>query len=200
MSDNRDGSEADPPKGGRAAKSLETFRNRQRTREPEAFALAIEWANALPIRWGGRVCVGDEILRERGEPTLAEAWDDQNSSDPRYRFRLGAMPPKPDYYSPGKVGRLLGLRPAELAQRAGVPVQLFMTQPEAPQVQAYLGHVVDVLIVAFEYADDEKRAAQWFLTQELRDFGGHTPDQLVTQGNARVVIAYLESIMGGATG
>jgi hypothetical protein len=46
--------------------------------------------------------------------------------------------------------------------------------------------VVDVLLLAFEYAGEENRAVQWFLTQKLGDFRGLTTDQLGRRaGHAR---------------
>ncbi|MEB2401158.1 MAG: DUF2384 domain-containing protein [Alcaligenaceae bacterium] len=47
---------------------------------------------------------------------------------------------------------------------------------------------------------DEKRAAFLLRNEPLRAFGYKTADTLVQEGRADAVIAYLESLAGGAEG
>ena len=45
-----------------------------------------------------------------------------------------------------------------------------------------------------------QRVIFWFMNEPLQDFDYQTPDALVRTGKAQVVIDYIESIAGGATG
>ena len=57
-----------------------------------------------------------------------------------------------------------------------------------------------VLAVITEITGDEQRAAFLLRNEPLRAFGYKTADSLVQQGRADDVIAYLESLAGGAAG
>ena len=73
-------------------------------------------------------------------------------------------------------------------------------RPHAPQLQKYLRDMVRALTVATEMAGDEKRAAFLLRNEPLRAFGYKTADTLIQEGRADAVIAYLESLAGGAAG
>ncbi|WP_436395392.1 hypothetical protein ACSDBR_14585 [Acidithiobacillus ferriphilus] len=47
---------------------------------------------------------------------------------------------------------------------------------------------------------DRNQAIFWFMNEPLPDLDYLTPDTLVRQGKAQVVIDYIESIASGATG
>jgi len=60
--------------------------------------------------------------------------------------------------------------------------------------------MVRVLAVAAEMTGDAERAAFLVRNEPLRAFGYKTADALVQDGRADAVIAYLESLAGGAAG
>jgi len=60
--------------------------------------------------------------------------------------------------------------------------------------------MVRVLAVATEMTGDEKRAAFLLRNEPLRAFGYKTADALIQDGRADMLIAYLESLAGGAAG
>jgi len=68
------------------------------------------------------------------------------------------------------------------------------------RAQKYLQDMVRVLAVATEMTGDEKRAAFVLGNEPLSAFGHKTADALVQDGQADKVIAYLESLAGGAGG
>jgi hypothetical protein len=108
--------------------------------------------------------------------------------------------PDTPYLSPSRIGELLGLQVQELAERAHVHRNTPTTRPQAPKLQKYLLDTVRVLTIATEMTGDEKRAAFLLRNEPLRAFGYKTADALIQEGRADDVIAYLESLAGGAAG
>jgi len=108
--------------------------------------------------------------------------------------------PNTPYLSPAKVGDFFGFRVQELAERAHVHRNTPTARPQAPQLQKYLQDMVKVLAVATEMTGDLERAAFLVRNEPLRAFGYKTADDLIQDGRADAVIAYLESLAGGAAG
>ena len=112
------------------------------------------------------------------------------------RFREPDTP----YLSPTRVGDFFGFRVQELAERARVHRNTPTARPQAPQLQKYLQDMVRLLAVATEMTADAQRAAFLLRNEPLRAFGYKTADALVQEGRVEDVIAYLESLAGGAAG
>lgn len=108
--------------------------------------------------------------------------------------------PDTPYLSPARIGDFFGFKVQELAERAHVHRNTPTARPQAPQLQKYLQDMVRVLAVATEMTGDEKRAAFLLRNEPLRAFGYKTADALIQDGRADTVIAYLESLAGGAAG
>jgi len=108
--------------------------------------------------------------------------------------------PGTPYLSPALLGDFLGFQVQELAERAHVHRNTPTARPQAPQLQKYLQDMVRVLAVATEMTGDEKRAAFLVRNEPLRAFSYKTADALVQEGRVDAVIAYLESLAGGAAG
>ena len=108
--------------------------------------------------------------------------------------------PNTPYLSPTKVGDFFGFRVQELAERAHVHRNTPTARPQAPQLQRYLQEMLRVLAVASEMTGDLERAAFLLRNEPLRAFGYKTADALIQEGRAEAVIAYLESLAGGAAG
>lgn len=104
------------------------------------------------------------------------------------------------YLSPTRIGDLLGFQVQELAERAHVHRNTPTARPQAPQLQKYLQDLVRVLAAATEMTGDERRAVFLLRNEPLRAFGYKTADVLIQEGRAADVIAYLESLAGGAAG
>lgn len=112
------------------------------------------------------------------------------------RFREPDTP----YLSPARVGELFGFRVQELAERAHVHRNTPTARPQAPQLQKYLQDMMRALAAATELTGDEKRAAFLLRNEPLRAFDYKTADALVQEGRTDAVVAYLESLAGGAAG
>ena len=108
--------------------------------------------------------------------------------------------PDTPYLSPARIGDFFGFKVQELAERAHVHRNTPTARPQAPQLQKYLQDMVRVLAVATEMTGDEKRAAFLLRNEPLRAFGYKTADALIQDGRADMLIAYLESLAGGAAG
>lgn len=105
------------------------------------------------------------------------------------------------YLSPRRVGEALGLQVQALAERARVSRNTPAARPQSEALQHYLREVVRVLTAATDAANgDRNRAIFWFMNAPLAEFDYRTPEALVSAGKAQVVIEYIESISGGATG
>ena len=109
--------------------------------------------------------------------------------------------PQHAYLSPRRVGNALGLQIQSVAERARVSRNTPAARPQNENLQQYLRDVVRVLVAAEGVAaGDRQRVIFWFMNEPLQDFQYQTPDALVRLGKAQVVIDYIESIAGGATG
>lgn len=108
--------------------------------------------------------------------------------------------PNTPYLSPALIGEFLGFQVQELAERAHVHRNTPTARPQVPQLQKYLQDIVRVLTVATEITGDKKRATFLLRNEPLRAFGYKTTDTLIQEGRADAVIAYLESLAGGAAG
>ena len=108
--------------------------------------------------------------------------------------------PNTPFLSPGRVGALFGLRVQDLAERAHVHRNTPTARPNAPQLQRYLQEMIRVLAAATAMTGDEARAVFLLRNEPLAAFGYKTADTLVQEGRADAVVAYLESLAGGAAG
>ncbi len=109
--------------------------------------------------------------------------------------------PNQSFLSPRRVGLALGLQIQSVAERARVSRNTPTARPQNESLQQYLRDVVRVLTAAEGVAPgDRERVVFWFMNEPLQDFDFQTPDALVRQGNAQVVVDYVESIARGATG
>lgn len=108
--------------------------------------------------------------------------------------------PNTPFLSPGKVGELFGLRVQELAERAHVHRNTPTARPHAAQLQKYLQDMIRVLAVATAMTGDEGRAVFLLRNEPLKAFEYKTAETLVQEGRTDAVVAYLESLAGGAAG
>ena len=105
------------------------------------------------------------------------------------------------FLSPHRIGEALGLQVQSLAERAHVSRNTPAARPQNENLQQYLRDVVRVMAAAQDAAGgDRNRAIFWFMNEPLSEFDYLTPDALVTAGKAGVVIDYIGSVAGGASG
>ncbi len=108
--------------------------------------------------------------------------------------------PNTFFLSPARVGDFFGFEVHEIAARAHVHRNIPATRPHAQQLQTYLQDMLRVLAAAIEITEESKRAAFLVRNEPLRPFGYKTAIRLVEDGRVEDVVAYLESLSGGAAG
>ena len=101
------------------------------------------------------------------------------------------------FLSARRVAELLGVNLGELASLVGVARNTLTAKTGARKVDAALSPVVRILAMAGEMAGDEQRAAIWFKHQPIPGWAGKTAYDLVREGKADKVLAYLEAVRSG---
>ena len=117
-----------------------------------------------------------------------------------HAFELGAASfgePHSSFLSAQRVSELLGVTQGELAKLIGVARNTLTARSGARKVDLALSPVVRILAMAGEMAGDENRAAIWFKHQPIPGWAGKTAYDLVGEGKADKVLAYLEAVRSG---
>jgi len=101
------------------------------------------------------------------------------------------------FLSARHVSRLLGVTNSELAKLIGIARNTLTAKSGARKVDQALSPVVRILAMASDMAGDEYRAAIWFKHQPIPGWAGKTAYDLVAEGKADKVMAYLEAVRSG---
>ena len=91
----------------------------------------------------------------------------------------------------------LGITLTELAGLVGVARNTLTAASGARKVDAALSPLVRILSMASEMAGGQGRAAIWFKHQPIPGWAGKTAFDLVREGKADKVLAYLEAVRSG---
>ena len=89
------------------------------------------------------------------------------------------------------LARTLGVTVAELAASIGLSTQ------ERREVQHRLNVLVDLLERVMPWSGDFQTAYDWYCSRPIAGFGGKTAQDLVQEGRASAVEAYLDRIAAG---
>jgi hypothetical protein len=101
------------------------------------------------------------------------------------------------FLSARRIAAILGVNLSELAELAGVARNTLTAKVGGRKVDAALSPIVRILAMAGEMAGDEQRAAIWFKHQPIPGWAGKTAYDLVREGKADKVLAYLEAVRSG---
>ena len=104
---------------------------------------------------------------------------------------------KAPFLSARRVAELLGVTLSELAALIGVARNTLAAKAGARKADAALSPVVRILAMAGEMAGGDERAAIWFKHQPIPGWAGKTAYDLVGEGKADKVLAYLEAVRSG---
>ncbi len=104
---------------------------------------------------------------------------------------------KAPFLSARRVAELLGVTLSELAALIGVARNTLAAKAGARKADAALSPVVRILAMAGEMAGSDERAAIWFKHQPIPGWAGKTAYDLVGEGKADKVLAYLEAVRSG---
>jgi hypothetical protein len=101
------------------------------------------------------------------------------------------------FLSSRRVSDLLGVTQSELAKLIGVARNTLTAASGTRKVDQALSPIVRILAMAAEMAGDESRAVIWFKHQPIPGWAGKTAYDLVGEGKAEKVLAYLEAVRAG---
>ena len=102
------------------------------------------------------------------------------------------------FLSAPRLSEQLGLTQSELAKLVGIARNTLTAKTATRKVDAALSPIVRILAMAAEMAGDENRAVIWFKHQPIPGWAGKTAYDLVGDGKADQVLAYLEAVRSGA--
>jgi hypothetical protein len=101
------------------------------------------------------------------------------------------------FLSARRVAEVLGLTLTELAGLARVARNTLTAKGGGRKTDLALSPIVRIIAMAAEMAGDEQRAAIWFKHQPIPGWAGKTAYDLVHEGEAEKVLAYLEAVRAG---
>ncbi len=102
-------------------------------------------------------------------------------------------------FSPALVAKALCTTKREIAHTLGLGQDAFsrINRIRANKTQTRLRQMLEILHRVSNHTGSDLAAYAWFRAEPLPSFGGMTPDQLVREGKADNVHAYLNRIMAG---
>lgn len=101
------------------------------------------------------------------------------------------------FLSAHRLSEQLGVTQAELAKLIGIARNTLTAKSATRRVDAAMSPVVRILAMAAEMAGDANRAVIWFKHQPIPGWAGKTAYDLVGEGKADQVLAYLEAVRSG---
>lgn len=101
-----------------------------------------------------------------------------------------------DMIAPRRMAERLRVPLTRLAKLAQVNRNTLAAKPGSPAVQERLGEIARIIGRAAELSGDEGRAIIWFRHQPLPGLG-KTPEQLVEDGQAALVLRDLDRMADG---
>lgn len=99
---------------------------------------------------------------------------------------------------PKKLGDMLHMTQAEIAELAGVHRTTLARNPGSPEVQAKLGPIATILSRASDMGGGLARAVIWFRHQPIAAFGHKRAIDIVEAGEAQAVLGWLDALEDGA--
>lgn len=102
-------------------------------------------------------------------------------------------------FRPELVAEALRTTKHEIAATLGLGKDAFSRAERirAPKTQTRLREMLEILNRVERQTGSELAAYAWFRSEPLPGFGGMTPDQMVRDGHADWVHAYLDRVMAG---
>ncbi len=101
------------------------------------------------------------------------------------------------FVSARRLADTLGVTMSELAALSGLARNTLATPSGTRKADAALSPLVRILSMATEMTGSEQRAAIWFKQQPIPGWAGKTAFDIVRDGKADKVLAYLEAVRSG---
>jgi uncharacterized protein (DUF2384 family) len=107
--------------------------------------------------------------------------------------------PRTPYISPQRLSKALGVKVASLAELTGVHRNT-LRNPSSERLQGRMREMVKVITAATELTGDLDKAIYWYRNEPIADYSHRTAAELVSEGHAEAVLAYLRDLENGARG
>jgi uncharacterized protein (DUF2384 family) len=107
--------------------------------------------------------------------------------------------PRTPYISPRRLSKALGVKVANLAQLTGVHRNT-LRNPSSERLQGRMREMVKVISAATELTGDVDKAIYWYRNEPIVDYGHRTAAELVAEGHAEAVLAFIRDLENGARG
>ena len=107
--------------------------------------------------------------------------------------------PRTPYISPQRLSKALGVKVAGLAELTGVHRNT-LRNPSSERLQGRMREMVKVITAATELTGDIDKAIYWYRNEPIADYSHRTAAELVSEGHAEAVLAFLRDLENGARG
>ena len=107
--------------------------------------------------------------------------------------------PRTPYISPQRLSKALGVKVASLAELTGVHRNT-LRNPSSERLQGRMREMVKVITAATELTGDIDKAIYWYRNEPIADYSHRTAAELVSEGHAEAVLAFLRDLENGARG
>jgi hypothetical protein len=107
--------------------------------------------------------------------------------------------PKTPYISLERFSDALGVKRSSMAGITGVHRNT-LRNPASERLQNRLREMVRVIATTASLTGDLKKALYWFRNEPISDYDHKTAAELVAEGQADAVLAYLRDLGNGANG
>jgi len=107
--------------------------------------------------------------------------------------------PRTPYISLERFSAALGVKRSSMAGITGVHRNT-LRNPASERLQDRMREMIRVITTTATLTGDVKKALYWFRNEPIIDYDHKTPAQLVAEGHADAVMAYLRDLENGANG
>ena len=115
------------------------------------------------------------------------------------KFVDSLQEPRTPYISPTRFSEVLGVKVMALAELTGVHRNT-LRNPSSERLQLKMREMIKVISAAAELTGDIQKAIYWYRNEPIADYDHRTAAELVADGHADAVLAYIRDLENGARG
>ena len=115
------------------------------------------------------------------------------------KFVDSLQEPRTPYISPARFSEVLGVKVMALAELTGVHRNT-LRNPSSERLQLKMREMIKVISAAAELTGDIQKAIYWYRNEPIADYDHLTAAELVADGHADAVLAYIRDLENGARG
>ncbi|MAZ85964.1 hypothetical protein AB1K42_29960 [Roseibium algicola] len=115
------------------------------------------------------------------------------------KFVDSLQEPRTPYISPTRFSAVLGVKVMALAELTGVHRNT-LRNPSSERLQLKMREMIKVISAAAELTGDIQKAIYWYRNEPIADYDHRTAAELVADGHADAVLAYIRDLENGARG